>query len=154
MVDVQDHRLRKAIELGAVAVFNNQDGNSVEQVIQRTGGLGVERAFEAVGINLTLVQALQTLKKGGMAVLLGLFEDPEVSIPANIFVQKEVSLTGSQGYCWDFQGALKLLADKRVNLKPLITHQVPLAQVQDAFDLLMDPHNEAIKVVVRVGEED
>lgn len=154
MVDVQDHRLRKAIELGAVAVFNNQDGNSVEQIIQRTGGLGVERAFEAVGINLTLVQALQTLKKGGMAVLLGLFEDPEVSIPANIFVQKEVSLTGSQGYCWDFQGALKLLADKRVNLKPLITHQVPLAQVQDAFDLLMDPHNEAIKVVVRVGEED
>jgi threonine dehydrogenase-like Zn-dependent dehydrogenase len=47
---------------------------------------------------------------------------------------------------------LKLLADKRVDLKPLITHQVPLAQVQDAFDLLMDPQNEAIKVVVNVDE--
>ena len=152
VVDVQDHRLQKALDLGATAVFNNLEGNSVDQIIQRSGRLGVERAFEAVGINLTLVQALQTLKKGGMAILLGLFETPDVSIPANIFVQKEISLTGSQGYCWDFQGALKLLADKRVDLQPLITHQVPLTQVQDAFDLLMDPQNEAIKVVVNVDE--
>ena len=152
VVDVQDHRLQKALDLGAAAVFNNLEGKTVEQIIQRSGGLGVERAFEAVGINLTLVQALQTLKKGGMAVLLGLFETPDVSIPANIFVQKEISLAGSQGYCWDFQGALKLLADQRVDLKPLITHKIPLTQVQDAFDLLMDPQNEAIKVVVNVDE--
>ncbi|MGD9091956.1 MAG: alcohol dehydrogenase catalytic domain-containing protein [Anaerolineales bacterium] len=150
MVDIQDYRLRKARELGATAVFNNREGNIVEQIIDRSGGLGVDRTFEAVGINLTLVQALQALKKGGMAILLGLFETPEASIPANIFVQKEITLTGSQGYCWDFQGALKLLADKRVDLKPLITHQLPLGQVQDAFDLLTDPQNEAIKVVVTV----
>jgi len=67
-------------------------------------------------------------------------------------VQKEISLTGSQGYCWDFQGALKLLADKQIDLKPLITHQVPLSQVQEAFELLMDPQNEAIKVVVNVDD--
>lgn len=152
VVDIQHHRLRKALDLGATGVFNNLEGDIVEQIVQRTGGMGVERAFEAVGINLTLVQALQTLKKGGMAILLGLFEKPDVSIPANIFVQKEITLTGSQGYCWDFQGALKLLADKRVDLKPLVTHQVPLAQVQDAFDLLMDPQNEAIKVVVIVDQ--
>jgi len=152
VVDVQDHRLNKALDLGATAVFNNLQGNIVEQIVLLSGGLGVDKAYEAVGINLTLIQALQTLKKGGTAILLGLFETQEVSIPANIFVQKEISLTGSQGYCWDFQGALKLLADKRVLLKPLITHQVPFAQVQDAFDLLLDPRNEAIKVVVNVDE--
>ncbi len=150
VVDVQGHRLQKALELGAAAVFNNLEGSSVAQIVQQSGGLGVEHAFEAVGINLTLVQALQSVRKGGMVVLLGLFEKPDLVIPANIFVQKEITLMGSQGYCWDFQGALKLLADKRIDLKPLITHQMPLAQVQDAFDLLMDPKNEAIKVVVNV----
>lgn len=150
MVDVQDHRLKKALDLGATKVFNNAEGNIVQKIIKQSGGLGVERAFEAVGIELTLIQALQTLKKGGAAILLGLFETPEVTIPANIFVQKEISLTGSQGYCWDFQGALRLLADKRVDLKPLITHQVPFAQVQNAFNLLMEPKNEAIKVIVNV----
>jgi 2-desacetyl-2-hydroxyethyl bacteriochlorophyllide A dehydrogenase len=152
VVDVQDHRLQKALDMGAAAVFNNLEGGTVEKIIQLSNGLGVDRAYEAVGINVTLVQALQTLKKGGMAILLGLFESPDVSIPANIFVQKEISLTGSQGYCWDFQGALKLLADEQIDLKPLITHQVPLTQVQEAFDLLMDPQNEAIKVVVNVDE--
>ncbi len=150
VIDVQDHRLGIALELGAADVFNNLEVNSVDRIFQRTGGLGVERAFEAVGINLTLVQALQSLRKGGMAVLLGLFENPEVSIPANIFVQKEITLSGSQGYCWDFQGAVKLLADKRVDLNPLITHHIPMAQLQDAFELLMDPNNKAIKVVINV----
>lgn len=150
IVDVQNHRLQKALEFGAAAAFNNLEVNSVEQIIQRTNGLGVERAFEAVGINLTAVQALQSLKKGGVAVLLGIFEKPEISLPANLFVQKEISLTGSQGYCWDFQGALKLLDDQRINLKPLITHKVPLSRVQDAFDLVMDPKQEAIKVVVNI----
>lgn len=153
MVDVQEHRLRKAVELGATAIFNNLEGNTVEKIVQHSGGSGVERAFEAVGINLTLVQALQVLKKGGRAILLGLFEKPELAIPANIFVQKEISLTGSQGYCWDFQGALKLLADKRINLKPLITHQMPFANVQEAFELLIDPKNDAVKVVIIVDEE-
>lgn len=152
MVDVQDHRLQTALEIGATEAFNNSKVNAVEQIIQHTDGLGVERTFEAVGINLTLIQALKSLKKGGTAVLLGLFETQDISIPANIFVQKELTLTGSQGYCWDFQGALKLLEDKRLNIKPLITHQVPLAQVQHAFELLLDPKNEAIKVVVNVNE--
>jgi 2-desacetyl-2-hydroxyethyl bacteriochlorophyllide A dehydrogenase len=152
IVDVQDHRLKKAHELGATAVFNNLEVDAVENIVQCSAGLGVERAFEAVGINQTLVQALQTLRKGGMAILLGLFETADVSIPANIFVQKEISLSGSQGYCWDFQGALKLLEDRRIDLKTLITHQIPLAQVQDAFDLLMDPQNEAIKVIVTIED--
>ena len=150
MVDVQHHRLQKALELGASAAFNNLEGNSVEKIVQQTDGLGVARAFEAVGINLTLVQALEVLKKGGVATLVGLFEKPELAVPANIFVQKEITLTGSQGYCWDFQGALKLLTDRRIDLKPLITHRMPLANVQEAFDLLMEPQNEAIKVVVTV----
>jgi threonine dehydrogenase-like Zn-dependent dehydrogenase len=152
VVDVQDHRLRRALDLGASAAFNNLEGETVEKIIQETGGLGVSRAFEAVGINLTLVQALQTLRKGGLAILLGLFETTEVSIPANIFVQKEISFTGSQGYCWDFQGALKLLAEKQIDLKPLITHELPLNQIQEAFELLMDPQNEAIKVIVKIDE--
>ncbi|GAH15397.1 unnamed protein product, partial [marine sediment metagenome] len=40
VVDVQDHRLQKAIDLGATAVFNNLEGNSVDQIVQRSDGLG------------------------------------------------------------------------------------------------------------------
>jgi len=150
VVDVQDRRLQMALELGATRVLNNLSSDTIAEIVEHTSGLGVDFAFEAVGLEATLRQSLQVLKKGGSAVLVGLFEQPEIKIPANIFVQKEIKLLGSQGYCWDFQTALTLLAGGQVDLKSLITHEYPLARLQDAFDALMDPQVGAIKVVINL----
>jgi threonine dehydrogenase-like Zn-dependent dehydrogenase len=90
------------------------------------------------------------LKKGGSSIVVGIFEDQEVKIPVNLFIQKEISLTGSQGYCWDFQSALKLLEKGDIHLKEMITHVLPLSSLQKGFELLMDPKSEAIKVVIKV----
>jgi threonine dehydrogenase-like Zn-dependent dehydrogenase len=81
---------------------------------------------------------------------VGLFERTTIEIPANIFVQREISLTGSQGYCWDFQTGVELLAQGRVDLRGLITHEYPLEKIQTAFDTLMDRNNQAMKVVVNI----
>ena len=148
VVDIQDFRLHKARELGASAVFNNLHGDAVLEILDRTGQLGVDISYEAVGLEATLLQCLRALKKGGTAVLVGLFEEPTLTLPANIFVQKEITLSGSQGYNWDFQAALQLLEQGRLDLTPLVTHEFPLAEIQQAFDLLMDPHAEAIKVAI------
>ena len=150
VVDIQEHRLEKAKALGASSVLNNLKSDAVEQIFQMTNRLGVDKAFEAVGIEATLVQSLNVLKKGGRAVLAGIFERPEVCIPANIFVQKEITLSGSQGYCWDFQEAVKLAQYGTVQLNQLITHVLPLEELRDGFELLIDPKNKAIKVVIQV----
>jgi threonine dehydrogenase-like Zn-dependent dehydrogenase len=105
-------------------------------------------SFEAVGIQPTFVQALQVLKKGGRAVVAGLNAEPEVTLPANIFVQKEISLSGTQGYCHDFQTALSLLENGAVDLSPFITHTLPPDAIQEGFDLLTTPGSEAVKVVI------
>ena len=155
LAGVNDFRLEKALELGATAVFDNRkadrQADTVSQIVARTGGLGVDRAFEAVGIAQTLQQSLQVLQKGGTAVLVGLFEDPEVTLPANIFVQKEIALVGSQGYCWDFQRALELVAAGQIDLEALITHHFSLSEVQEAFDLLLAPKSQALKVVIDIA---
>lgn len=148
VVGVRDFRLQAALEMGAARAFNNLKEDAIEQIYAHTGGLGVDRSFEAVGLNETLVQTLQSLKKGGTATLVGLFESPEVTIPANLFVQREIALVGSQGYAWDFQLAGQFLASGQVNLKRLITHEFPLSAVQEAFAASLDPAEEALKVVV------
>ena len=149
VVDIQPHRLEAATSLGAQAL-DNSSGDVVSEMYAQTAGLGVERAFEAVGLASTFRQTLSVLRKGGQAVLIGLFEESEIRIPANIFVQKEISLTGSQGYCWDFQTAVKLVTQERVDLGKLITHEFPLAEAQAAFDALMAPEEQAMKVVIKV----
>jgi len=150
LAGIQEHRLRKAERLGADTVYNNLEQDVIQLLLEITGGLGVDLSFEAVGIETTLVQSLSALKKGGTAVLLGIFEEHEVRIPANIFIQKEISLVGSQGYNWDFQRAQKLAADVNFPLGELITHTLQLDQLQEAFEILLDERNEAIKVVIQV----
>lgn len=148
ITDVRDARLHAAISFGASGAINSLKANAVEEILALTGGLGVRRAFEAVGLETTLTQALQSLQKGGMAVLVGLFENERIGVPANIFVQKEISLTGSQGYHWDFQRAIELVRDGKVDLEKMITHKFQFEQTQQAFEALLDPGQEAVKVVI------
>jgi len=148
ITDIRESRLNAALNFGASGAFNGSKCNPVEEILKQTDGIGVQHVFEAVGLEITLNQALQALRKGGDAVLVGLFEDERVALPANIFVQKEISLVGSQGYHWDFQRAIELIQHGKIDLEKMITHQFHLEQTQQAFDVLMDPNQEAVKVVI------
>src|SRR5512142_2407724 len=103
--DINPFRLQKAAEIG-VSTLNSREVDPLPVILEQTGQLGVDHSFEAVGLEATLVQALKCLKKGGSATLIGIFEKPDAVLPINMFVQREITLAGSQGYCWDFQDGL------------------------------------------------
>ena len=151
VVDILKHRLDTATSLGASLTINASEEDPVERIFKETKGLGVDRSFEAVGLEKTLTQSALSLKKGGICVLIGLFEDPlRVIFPVNLFVQREIQVRGSRGYCWDFQVALDLLKNRQVQLKPLISHQLPLSDLPRAFEILLDPKGQANKVVIQI----
>ncbi len=151
VADINPFRLERALELGATGVINSLVSNPVETIMERTGQMGVDRSFEAVGLEATLIQSLTALKKGGTATLLGIFEKPDAVLPVNLFVQREINLAGSQGYCWDFQDGLVLLENNVVDLKKLITHRLNFDELQQGFETLLNPQSNAIKVVINIG---
>jgi L-gulonate 5-dehydrogenase len=65
-------------------------------------------------------------------------------------VQKEIQIRGSRGYCWDFQKAINLVSNGQVKLAPLISHRRPLSDLPQAFELLLNPDQKAIKVVIQI----
>jgi 2-desacetyl-2-hydroxyethyl bacteriochlorophyllide A dehydrogenase len=151
IVDLLEQRLKTALFLGASLAIDPAREDPVERIFKETESLGVDRSFEAVGLEKTLQQSAQSLKKGGICVLIGLFEDPtKVNFPVNLFVQREIQIRGSRGYCWDFQAALELIKGRQVQLKPLISHQLPLSDLPEAFEILLDPKSKANKVVIRM----
>lgn len=83
---------------------------------------------------------------------MGLFEEDAVTLPANIFVQNEVELVGSQGYSWDFQRSIEMIEAGQIDLAPLLTHHFGLSEIQDAFDLLARVESEAIKIAVQLED--
>ncbi len=149
VADINEFRIQKAIDLGANGVFTNRGEDLKEKIMSCTDRLGVDCAFEAVGLETTLVQALEVIKKGGKVMLLGIFEEPLPKIPINLFVQREISLTGSQGYAWDFQDSIKLVSEGRIKTSELITTCLPIDQLQKGFELLSQPQNNQIKVIIK-----
>ncbi len=145
-VDVSDFRLQKALEMGATLTVNNQVENALQVIQSATHGIGVDLAFEAVGREQTLAQALESVRKGGSVTLLGIFEEAETRLPVHLFIQREISLAGSQGYAWDFEDAISLAENGHVPLKKLVTHEFALQELQKGFDLLLTPGNQAVKV--------
>jgi 2-desacetyl-2-hydroxyethyl bacteriochlorophyllide A dehydrogenase len=150
LTDINDFRVQKAIDLGARGIFSHKGEDLVKTVMEQTKGLGVDHAFEAVGMEATLTQALQAIRKGGKVTLLGIFEEQLPKIPINLFVQREISLSGSQGYAWDFQDSIDLVREGRIKLSELVTTRLPLDELQQGFDLLCQPGNNQVKVVFNI----
>lgn len=151
-MDVSDFRLEKALEMGASTTINSSRENALQSILSATDGMGVDLAFEAVGRETTLSAALQSVRKGGEVVLLGIFEETETRLPVHLFVQREISLSGSQGYAWDFDDAIRLASSGAVALGSLVTHTVLLEELQKGFDLLVTPRNKAVKVLIEMPE--
>jgi 2-desacetyl-2-hydroxyethyl bacteriochlorophyllide A dehydrogenase len=146
--DINPFRLQMARQLGASETMNNLEVDPVEWILAKTDQMGVDASFEAAGLQATLLQSLKSLKKGGTANLLGLFEKPEAILPVNLLVQREIQLAGSQGYCWDFQDSLTLLKKGVIDLKPLITHRLKIENLQEGFEILMKPDSNSVKIVI------
>lgn len=145
--DLADFRLEKAKQMGATRTINTQRDALDELIRKLIGGRGVDKSFECVGIEKTLLQAMESLRKGGVATVLGIFEEPRVTLPSTLFVAKEITVQGAQGYCWDFRTALGLT--QRIDLTQLVTHIFPLEQVSEAFAAALRPEDQPLKVLIR-----
>ena len=91
---------------------------------------------------------------GGRISILGLFTGP-VTINATAAVLKEAQLMGSMTYGRpgtrsDYEVALEIAAAHADDLRSLITHRVPLADVGTAFAMAADKSQKSIKVTVEV----
>ena len=52
VADINSFRLKRALELGATEIINSLESNPVEKIMERTGQMGVDRSFEAVGLEV------------------------------------------------------------------------------------------------------
>lgn len=83
-VDVDDAKLQRATEQGAVATINAREANVPEAVRELTGD-GADVSVDALGIAETAVSSILSLRKGGRHVQLGVTTDKErgmVSVPS------------------------------------------------------------------------
>jgi threonine 3-dehydrogenase len=115
-----------------------------------TGGNGVDVLIEMSGHGGAIAQGFRILRMGGRASLLGIPSRPVEMDLANAVIFKGATVHGINGrkmYETWFQ-AEALIRDRGVDLAPVITHRLPLAQFDEAMKLLES--GEASKILLTV----
>ena len=147
IADFSDQRLEMAKQVGATVTVNSGKEDLEQAVARLTHGKGVDKSFECVGRESCFLQAIMTLKRNGTATIIGIYEKPQIQIPASRFVTHEIHVQGAQGYCWDFPIAIAAARD--IPLEKFITHTFPLEQLQQALDTALDSKSGSIKVILK-----
>lgn len=138
-VDVADDKLEFARRFGATDVVNSRRDDPVAAARELTGGLGVDYALEAIGLQATIEQCYHAVRRGGMAVVVGMAPDGvKASIPARALAGNEKTLKGcfygSTRPRIDMPRLLDFYVDGRLLLDELVTRTYPLEQINEAFD--------------------
>ena len=139
-VDVLNHKLEMARELGATQTVNAKECDPVEAIRDLTNG-GVEIAIESVGNATVLAQAYESTMRGGTTVAIGLpHPDHQLSIPAVTLSAMEKTLKGSyQGSCVpsrDIPKFIEMFHAGQLPVDQLLSDTIKLEEINEGFDRL------------------
>jgi L-iditol 2-dehydrogenase len=146
VTDLDSTRLKLAREVGATAVLSSE-ASVVEQIMQLTEGAGVDVVIEAVGRNETVKVAIESVRKGGTVVLVGNIS-PEVTLPLQKVVTRQIRLQGSCASSGEYPRAIELLASGAIQVAPLITAIAPLEEGPRWFERLYAREPNLMKVIL------
>jgi L-iditol 2-dehydrogenase len=146
-VDLSEARLDMAKKVGADVVINPAKEKPLEAVLALTGGKGVDAAFEAVGIEQTVNQALSFVRKGGRLVLIGNLA-PTVSIGLQSIVTREIDVYGSCASAGEYGDCVDLIGSGKIVVEPYISKVAPLEEGQIWFDKLLAAKEPLYKVIL------
>jgi L-iditol 2-dehydrogenase len=135
VVEPQPFRRKMALDLGADVALDPTDGSLVGQVLAHTGGRGATMVLECSGSNGALAAALDVVGKQGRIVLIGQSAGRKIPIEIGKAIFERTTIVGSSGSPYFFPKTLTFMSRRLVELMPVVTHQFPLTEVLDAFEL-------------------
>jgi L-iditol 2-dehydrogenase len=115
-----------------------------------TEGRGPDLLVEAAGTERTLAQAIELVGVGGEVLVFGTLTGGTEGLPYYQLYFKELTLYNPRAALpADYAVGVALAAAGRLNLEPVVTHQLTLDDAAEAFDLVHDPSS--LKVLMQVG---
>jgi len=145
VLDMAPYRLDFAHEMGIDAALNVTQVDAPAEV-KRLTGLGADIVVDAVGNQIN--QAIQLARRGGQVILFGI--RPHDNPPVNQYTITRYDLTvhGTFVGLYPFAQTIQLLESRRVQPSVLITHRLPLMELERGVELMRTQR--AMKVLVEM----
>ena len=156
IIAVESNPKRQALarRFGADVIVDYTKGDPVQQIMDLTGGQGVDSAIEALGLPQTFEACIRVTKPGGTISNLGYHGEvaEPLRIPLQEFGLGMSDKTIASGLCPGgrerMERLLRLLETGKVDPTPMTTHTVPFDQVEYAFRLMQTKADGVIKALI------
>lgn len=151
MIGRNETKLSAARDLGA-EIINITECDAVQTVMDATGGKGADFVLECSGARETFKQAIDLAAFRATVALIGFYEHKENDVNIDTIVAKALTLIGVMGEMGNMAGALRILAEHKPNMLPIITDELDFDDCIVGFTRKNYPN--AVKIAVRIGGED
>ncbi len=132
-VDTVPERLAAAEALGAEPV-DASAGPTPMQLLERTGGRGVDAAIEAVGIDQTITDALYSTRAGGTVSVIGANLTMEYPFPMGLAFLRDLTFRiGLVPVPSLWEALIPIVQSGRIRPEEVFTHRMPLSEVTEAY---------------------
>lgn len=146
--DINEYRLKAALRFGAEASIHAKE-DVAKRIRKINEGRLADFVIVCTGSPSAIEQALGLVEKGG-TILFFAPTDPGVKIPLpfNELWWNGVTMTSSYAAApADLAFAIELIRAKRVNVKDMVTHRLPLAETGRGFQMALEA-KDSIKVII------
>lgn len=152
-VDADPSRLEMSKRFGATTTLV-ADGDVAGKIAGLTEGRGVDVAIEALGTQATFENALRVLRPGGTLSSVGVYSG-HLQIPLEGFAaglgDHTIVTTLCPGGKERMHRLMRLVAARRIDLTPLLTHVFPFEEIGRAYELFGSRRENVLKVAIRVS---
>lgn len=151
LVGTRDNRLALGPAFGATHTVNITNAGALQRLSDEIlAGQGADVVLECAGTPGALQLAFSIVGWRGRISIEGAFPaEAEFPIKPYLFLARAITLKGINGWLTtDFLSALDMVSTGQIDVKPLITHTLPLQQWETAFDLATNRKSECIKVQI------
>ncbi len=146
-VDIDSKRLEQAKRAGADYTFLSSESDIVEKIVALTNNRGADISFEAVGKSESLNIAIDLIRKGGKAILVGNVS-PKVEFPLQKVVTRELKVLGSCAIRGEYEVVLDLIETGKISVDDQISVVAPLSEGALWFNKLYRKEEKLNKVIL------
>lgn len=148
VVERLEQRRRLAVEFGADLAVPPEQG--LEASLEMTAGIGPDVVIEAAGNAAAAQLAVRLTRRGGTAVVLGVFDGAlSIDMMDLLLGEKRVLASLSHVYDTDFAEAVSLIERGLIRTAPLVTDRIALDDVvEKGFEALVAERDQHLKIVV------
>jgi len=137
VTDMVESRLKIAEAISGGTVINIKHEDYRKKIEDMTDGKGADFVLEAAATQSALDQAFDIVRDGGTVITIGTFDAPISFNPFFKMTRREIRLVSSIGRTWEtWRRMTQLINSGKINLKPLVTHILPMEKYQEGFELV------------------